>query len=90
MEINLGEIAKIEVYKMDCFSWDEIRMDVYLTDGTIHVKSEEDDDWIDFLAVVDDLPGFVTDWYDRVLLPAFKENRMIIYSGYSPEVSSDG
>jgi len=80
MTIQLAQISRIEAYKDDLFSYDEILWHIYFKDGTATTISEQDSDWDVITASISSLPGFVTDWWETVAHPAFKENRTVIYS----------
>lgn len=81
-QIDRREVLKVEIYKVDLITLDDIRCDIRFGDPasmSIVTFSEDHPDWKllqDWLQV---LPGFDTNWPHRVVKPAFVENRTVVY-----------
>ena len=78
--MQIDQIVQVEAYKIDLFTMDEIRWDIQFRDGTSATISEEQADWQAITDSISALAGFMTDYWEMVAYPAFKENRTVIYN----------
>jgi hypothetical protein len=77
--IRWVEIEKIDTYKIDLFTTDEIIFEIVLTDTVIKI-SEEIEGWGNFTDKIEvALSGFDKEWFSKVAYPAFKTNFTTIY-----------
>jgi len=80
--IDWAKIEKVIAYKRDCFGFDLMCLGIDGAGSAFEI-TEEAKGWDELLDRAPDyLPGWrsKTDWYQGVMLPAFKENRTIIFS----------
>ncbi len=75
------EIGRIEAYKVDCVTTDQVRWDIWMVDGTALCLTEDDSGWKPFYeAAAKVLPGFDQSAYFLVFDPPFAECRTVVYS----------
>ncbi|WP_084647011.1 hypothetical protein [Mesorhizobium sp. WSM2561] len=80
--VSLDEVSAVISYKIDELTTDLICCDIVIGSGeaeqirTIH---EELPGFDNLMARLEALPGFNRKWRDAIILPAFAENRTIIY-----------
>ena len=80
--VEFDSIQRIEAYKEDLYVVDRICLDIFcLVEGkpmqaTVH---EEMPGFVAFREAVEARFGFSPQWYFDVMLPAFEENRQVIY-----------
>jgi hypothetical protein len=80
--INWAKIEKVIAYKRDCYGFDLMCLAVGGAENAFEI-TEEMQGWNELLDRAPDyLPEWrrKADWYQEVMLPAFKENRTIIFS----------
>ena len=80
--IDWATIEKAIAYKRDCYGFDLMCLAIGGAENNFEIN-EEMEGWDELLDRAPDfLPGWrrKTDWYQEVMLPAFKENRTIIFS----------
>jgi hypothetical protein len=80
--INWAKIEKVIAYKRDCYGFDRMCLGIDGAGSALEI-TEETKGWDELLDRAPDyLPGWrrKSDWYRGVMLPAFKENRTIIFS----------
>ncbi len=80
--INWANIDNLVAYKRDCYGSDLMCLGIGGAGSALEV-TEEKQGWDELLNRAPDfLPGWrsKTDWYQAVMLPAFKENRTVIFS----------
>jgi hypothetical protein len=80
-KVRYDDILSIEAYKRDELTTDLICFDVLVAGdppitGLMH---EETTGWDDFVARLEQLPGFDSEWMAKVVQPPFAESRTIIY-----------
>jgi len=78
-QVPLEKIVRVTFYKRDELTTDLICCDVDLGE-TILFFHEGLDGWQDLVAHLSQLPGFDIDWYRKVVLPPFAENRLVAYA----------
>ena len=79
VSIDLSKVKKIEGYKVDLFSYDEICFDFVMLDGSIITRTEEDADWRELQQELDSLPDFDSELFLKLVCPAFEENRTVLF-----------
>lgn len=80
--INWAKIDKVVAYKRDCYGFDLMCLAIGGAENAIEI-TEEMQGWDELLNRAPDfLPGWrsKTDWYQGVMLPAFKTNPTVIFS----------
>jgi hypothetical protein len=80
--INWAKIERLIANKRDCYGFDLMCLGISGAGSAFEV-TEEMQGWDELLDRAPDfLPGWrsKTDWYQGVMLPAFKENRTVIFS----------
>lgn len=77
--LPLAGIADIAAYKRDEITTDLICFDFTASDGKIWTFHEDMAGFDDLVAAVERLPGFLAGWRDKVILPAFARNRIIVW-----------
>ena len=81
-EIDWVNIEKVIAYKRDCYSFDLMCLAIVVAENALEI-TEEIEGWDDLL---DRAPGFLpgwqskADWYQGVMLPAFKTFATTIFS----------
>lgn len=83
------EIVRIEMYKVDLITTDDICCDIHLQDGAAHTFDEETPGWDAAIEWLESLPGFRRSWRNDVVLPPFAECRQVVFirnGGSSPVV----
>jgi hypothetical protein len=83
VDVGLDQIERIEAYKRDLLTEDQICMDIWLdrtapSPGPVSIS----EDMQGFDAVVEGLErlrGFDPLWRDKVVQPPFAENRTLVY-----------
>lgn len=84
---DLRSIAANRILKVEFFKRDELTTDLVCCEIVEDDKQgpktwffhEEASDWGDLLELVEQLPGFDSDWRGKVIQPAFAENRTIAF-----------
>lgn len=75
---NLDTVIKVEFFKRDELTTDLLCCEILIS-GTKGNETwfvhEESTQWDDVLALVSKLPDFDLSWREKVVLPAFSENR---------------
>ena len=73
------EIEKIQGYKLDLFTTDEICLDIFLPE-TIITISESAEGFMEFLEMLqNEFPSFDKSWYEKIIQPPFATNLTILY-----------
>lgn len=73
------DVLRIDGYKRDELVVDAICLDIQFASNYVTV-SEDAANWREFLgALYARFPGIDRDWQQQILLPAFVENRMVLY-----------
>jgi hypothetical protein len=78
-QASWSDIRRIIGYKIDMFSWDEIRMDFELVGGTVVVVTEESAGFGDLMKEVERRFPSVVGWYAKVSQPPFAECRTVLH-----------
>jgi hypothetical protein len=83
VDVGLDQIERVEVYKRDLMTEDQICMDIWLdrtapSPGPVSIH-EDMPGFDDVLEGLERLRGFDLQWRERVLQPAFAENRTLVY-----------
>jgi hypothetical protein len=58
---------------------DLICCDIFTADGAVRTVHEEMPGFEGLIATFEQLSGFAVDWRDKVIKPAFVENRTVVY-----------
>jgi hypothetical protein len=74
-----SDVRRITGYKIDMFSWDEIRMDFELVGGRIVVVTEESAGFGDLMKEVERRFPSVVGWHAKVSQPPFAECRTVLH-----------
>ena len=78
-EFNCLNITKIIAYKIDLGTEDEIRFDIYRSNGSIDVHTEEDPNFNSVIKALElAYPTFDRQWHSKVSQPAFKTCETVI------------
>jgi hypothetical protein len=75
----LNKVDRVEVYKIDLFTCDEFRIDLFGNDEHLLVISEDEPGWDECILRLEQLDGFAKNWYGSVMQPAFVENRHVVW-----------
>lgn len=78
-EISWEEVETIYSYKVDLITIDEIILEISTKDK-IYKFPESEENWFEFAKFITEkfeLESF--DWYEKVMKPAFKENRTLLF-----------
>ena len=90
--IQWAEVSKIETYKVDCLVHDTIVLAFFCrgdaTDAC--VVPEESVGFSELTAAVEKRFGVEPGWYARVMLPAFAENRRVLFEVRVPQPAGAG
>jgi len=73
------EIQWIVGYKIDMFSWDEIRIEFELRDGMLVVVTEESTGFPEFMEEVERRFPSALGWHGKIAQPAYAESRTVLY-----------
>lgn len=77
--IQLINVIRIEAYKMDLITYDEIRFDLYLEDRLVTISETQNEfDRIDEYFRKNE-NNYDSDWRNKVVHPPFEENRTVIF-----------
>ena len=78
--ISWGSIQKITAFKRDLLTIDQICFYIEHANGDAIELDEEMIGWPQFVEEVSSrLPGFMKNWWNKVVQPAFAENATVIY-----------
>jgi hypothetical protein len=79
-EIKWSEITKLNVYKVDLMTFDEVRMEIVSGDSYFEI-SEEIPGWYQFVKRTKSIfPSISQNWDAEIIHPAFATNYKTIYS----------
>ena len=77
--IKLSEIDAIDAYKVDLLTMDDIRFDIYVGDS-VYTLSEDNHQFNQLDKIFAEyLEGYMANWREVVVLPAFETNMTRIY-----------
>ena len=80
IEVELTDIVRIDAYKVDLLTFDEIRFDISLNDTIISISEEHPNfNYIDNV-FSQNMVGYESNWRKKVTFPAFAENRLTVYN----------
>ncbi len=89
--LNWDDVDEIVAFKRDLLTTDLLCLDLHSAkDGLWHLVHEEGEGFEEFLSVLEvkfDVPR--PGWWDKVVKPAFKENRTVLYKKAYRELLSD-
>jgi len=74
-----NDVRRIVGYKVDMFSWDEIRIDFYLADNATVVVTEESPGFSEFMKEVERRFQSVVGWHAKISQPPFESNTTVLY-----------
>lgn len=72
-------IARVEIFKREMITVDDICCDIFLEDGSAFRIDEEMQGWTEAIAWLEQLPGFRRDWWNDVVKPPMAECRQTVY-----------
>ncbi|MCL9806644.1 hypothetical protein NAT51_14000 [Flavobacterium amniphilum] len=71
-------------YKVDLYTLDEIRMDVFCDDDILFTISEETPGWYVFLKKIEEqFPAIKQNWNLEIAFPAFSANLTLLYEKHN-------
>ena len=82
--VRLGDIVTVTAFKADVLIMDLVVLDIATrVDGSSSVTTIHEDmpGFGLARACLERLPGFLPDWWDALLLPAFATNRRLLFQG---------
>jgi hypothetical protein len=79
LRLSFAEITEIAIYKRDEVVNDLICCDIFTADGCVRTVHEEMVGFDEMIAAFERLSGFAADWRETVVLPAFAENRRVVF-----------
>lgn len=77
--VSWEQIVRIEAYKLDLLTWDEVRMRFTLADGSLVEVSEEQPGFPEFEHVLAAQFPTTSNWRDYVIQPAFARNETVLF-----------
>lgn len=73
------EVERLEVYKIDLLTFDEVCLDIVLSTTVIRI-TEKTDGWNTFIQKLQaQFPGIEKDWYSKIIQPPFQTNHSVLY-----------
>lgn len=76
----ISEVSKVDGYKYDNFSYDEIAVLIEFSDGTSCELIESESAFIDAMTTMEkELLGFDSKWFATIAHPAFAKNLTTIW-----------
>ena len=79
-QLPLDAITRVEFYKRDMLTVDDICCDVWVNNDLVWTFDEDMEGWQPLIEHLEQLPGFKTNWYAAVVNPPFVENRLTAWS----------
>jgi len=79
--IEWSDIVEICAFKIDLFSYDEVRFSISLRNGTDLELSEEQPGFREFVAALKARFPTVEGWENWVIQPPFETNMTVLYRG---------
>lgn len=77
-----NDIVKIEAFKIDLLTFDEIVMEFETTERQMTI-TESTNGWNDFITHLPKVfPSINPEWWPEVVQPSFAESRTIVYEKY--------
>lgn len=76
----ISDIVKIAAYKRDEVVTDLICFELRMADGSFWTLHEEIAGFEDVVAALERLPGFFVGWREKVVLPPFDRNWMVVWT----------
>jgi hypothetical protein len=76
--VRFDALSSIVVYKRDLLTIDLLCCDIF-TDGTVRTVDEGTPGFGALMKALEKLPGFDREWWERVIFPAFAENRTTVF-----------
>ena len=76
-------VSKIAFFKRDELTTDLVCCEITIDkvgEPAVWFLHEESNEWADILLEMENLKGFDKSWCEKVILPAFAENRIIVFS----------
>jgi len=90
--IQWVDVSKIETYKVDCLVYDTIVLAFFCQGAAtdVCVVPEESAGFSELSAAVEKTFGVDPGWHGDVMLPAFAENRRVLFEGRKPTPAGAG
>ena len=77
---NIDDVLVVAAYKMDCFTYDTVIIDVAFKDETVFRLPEESGDFFDQAQTLLKCFGMEdSEWFFKVTFPAFEENFTVLF-----------
>ena len=77
---NIDEVLAVVAYKVDCFAYDMVMIDVAFKDETVFRLPEESGDFFDQAQELLNCFGIEeSEWFFKVTFPAFEENFTVLF-----------
>jgi hypothetical protein len=88
-QIAWNEIQEVVTFKVDCLTYDDIRLALRVDDGWVEI-SEDAEGWSALSSALGrHLPTIPTDWYETVMLPPFAKCYRVLYKRAETSNSAD-
>ena len=78
-DVAWGRVIEIRAYKLDLYTYDEIRFSFLLDSGCSMEISEEQPGFTAFVAAMTARFPSTSDWHSRVSQPAFARNETVLF-----------
>ena len=82
-EVVLSGIEKIIAYKLDCFTFDQIRFLIHTNGGIKEITEDEPGFW-EFIAEMERVLNISPDWHKVVAHPPMQRCETVLYENGSP------
>jgi len=79
-----SKITEVIAYKIDCFTFDTLCMDILDEEGLTTTLNEDMQGFKEFVTKLEQMVPVLSDWRSKVLFPAFQENRTTIFHRTEP------
>jgi len=77
--VGWADVRRITGYKIDMFTWDEIRMNFDVATGMTVVVTEESPGFTEFMEEVERRFSSVNGWHSKISQPAFAPCTTVLY-----------
>ncbi len=80
INIRWADIETIFGYKADCFTFDEICVDIFIAKYSLIKLSESTPGWDQFSAkLIENMPDIQINWISQITTPAFATNMTLLF-----------
>lgn len=84
MSCEWSEIEKIVAYKLDCFTFDQIRFLISAKDGGIREITEDDPGFWELVTEMEKALNISPDWHKVVAHPPMQRCETVLYENGAP------